>query len=217
MPRPTSVIVVAGTGTEVGKTFVTVAVAHSLREQGHTVIARKPAQSYAPEDTTTDAVELAAATNESPETVCPRHRWYPVPMAPPMAALALGRDPFSTTDLVNELESSWAHGPAADVGLVETAGGAWSPQASDGLHVGDFADAVSADGVLLVADAGLGVINAVRGAMAALASARPVIVVLNRFARSDGLHVENRSWLARNDHFTVVTSPAEAAVALAAL
>ena len=58
-------------------------------------------------------------------------------------------------------------GPRTISGSSETAGGAWSPQASDGLHVGDFADAIAADAVLLVADAGLGVINAVRGAIAA--------------------------------------------------
>jgi dethiobiotin synthetase len=191
------------------------AIASALRSQAHTVIARKPAQSFDPSDATTDAVELGGATGEAPETVCPKHRWYPIPMAPPMAAVALGRDAFSTSDLVLETVQSFA---GADVGLVETAGGAWSPQASDGLHAGDFAEQLGADGVLLVADAGLGVINAVRGAMAAFdTAARPVVVFLNRYDEHDGLHVENRAWLARFDHFTVVTSIAEAASVLAAI
>ncbi|HUR77603.1 MAG TPA: dethiobiotin synthase [Acidimicrobiales bacterium] len=208
-------IVVAGTGTEVGKTYSGAAIARALRAQGHTVIARKPAQSYDAADASTDASVLGAATGEAPETVCPRHRWYPVPMAPPMAASALGRPPFSTSDLVLETRGSLTD---ARVVLVESAGGAWSPQASDGLHVGDFADQLGADGVLLVADAGLGVINAVRGAMAAFeTAARPVIVLLNRFDQRDGLHVENHGWLARFDHFTVATSVAETATMLAAL
>jgi dethiobiotin synthase len=214
--RPERVVVVAGTGTEVGKTFVGAAVAHSLREQGHSVIARKPAQSNAPEDTASDALVLGSATGEAAEVVCPKHRWYRVPMAPPMAAAVLGRPPFSVADLVMETNASWP-GQAVDVALVETAGGAWSPQASDGLHVGDFAQDLDADAVLLVADAGLGVINAVRGAAAAIVVRRPLIVFLNRFVQSNGLHAENRAWLANHDHFTVVTSAAEAAVMLVAI
>ena len=213
--RPRRVVVVAGTGTEVGKTYVGAAIVTALRQQGHVVIARKPAQSFEEGDATTDASVLGEATGESAESVCPGHRWYPVPMAPPMAAVALGRDAFTTADLVRETTASFAD---ADIALVETAGGAWSPQASDGLHVGHFAEQLQADAVLLVADAGLGVINAVRGAMAALdATARPVIVFLNRYDEGNGLHVENRSWLADFDGFTVASSLPEAAVALAAL
>jgi dethiobiotin synthetase len=210
--RPERVVVVGGTGTEVGKTFVACAVIHALREQGHTVIARKPAQSFDEADVSTDAMLLAAATGENPETVCPKHRWYPIPMAPGMAAAALGRPPFSTADLVLETTQSFV---PAEVGLVETAGGTWSPQASDALHVGHFADQLGADAVLLVADAGLGVINAVRAAAAALL--RPPIVFLNRFDTTNGLHTENRLWLVRHDNFTVVTSAAEAAAMLVAI
>jgi dethiobiotin synthetase len=213
--RPAHVIVVAGTGTEVGKTYVSAAIATALRAQGHTVIARKPAQSFDASDASTDAQVLGAATGETAETVCPKHRWYPLPMAPPMAAVALDRDPFSTSDLVLETTQSFTD---AEVALVETAGGAWSPQASDGLHVGHFAEQLHADAVLLVADAGLGVINAVRGAVAAFdLAARPVVVFLNRFDERNGLHVENRAWLAKFDRFTVETSVAEAASVLAAI
>lgn len=210
--RPARVVVVAGTGTEVGKTFVGAAIVQALRAQGHTVIARKPAQSYEPTDTSTDASVLGAATGEKPEIVCPRHRWYPVPMAPPMAASALGRGAFSTSDLVLETTQSFTN---AEIALVETAGGAWSPQGSDGLHVGHFAEQLRADGVLLVADAGLGVIHAVRGASAAFDTSP--IVFLNRYDAANALHVENRAWLAGHDKFTVVTSPAEAAAMLVAI
>jgi dethiobiotin synthetase len=210
--RPGRVVVVAGTGTEIGKTYVGASIVRALREQGHTVIARKPAQSFDAGDTSTDASILGTATGEPPEIVCPKHRWYPVPMAPPMAAVALGRDAFSTSDLVLETTQSLT---AAEVALVETAGGSWSPQASDGMHVGDFAAQLGADAVLLVADAGLGVIHAVRGAAAAFAT--PPIVFLNRYDAANALHGENRAWLAGHDHFTVVTSAAEAAVMLAAI
>lgn len=207
-------MVVAGTGTEVGKTFVGALVVEHLRSQGATVIARKPAQSFDQGDASTDASVLGAASGEDPEVVCPPHRWYPVPMAPPMAATVLGRDDFTLDDLVDETIGSFE---AADVALVETAGGVWSPQSSDGRHVGHFADALRADAMLLVADAGLGVINAVRGAMAALGEARPVVVVLNRYAPHDDLHQRNVAWLREHDGLTVVTSSPEAASALLAL
>lgn len=212
--RPARVVVVAGTGTEVGKTFVGAAICNALMAQRRSVIARKPAQSFDAEDVTTDASVLGAATGADPEVVCPPHRWYPVPMAPPMAATALGRDAFTVADLVAETEASYTE---ADIVLVETAGGAWSPQASDGTHVGDFADALGADAILLVADAGLGVINAVRGALAALSVPRPVVVMLNRFDDSDELHIANREWLVHEDHLTVTTTASEAASALLAL
>ncbi len=214
--RPRRVIVVAGTGTEVGKTFVGARIAEELQKQGHRVAARKPAQSFEPEDASTDAATLGAATREDPEVVCPPQRWYPVAMAPPMAAVALGREAFTTEDLAAEVFDSWPD-DHRDVGLIETAGGAWSPQASDGQHVGDFAAAVAADAVLLVADAGLGVINAVRGAIAALGSTRPIVVMLNRFDDTDELHVANREWLVGVDRLMVATDVAEAASDLAGL
>src|SRR5207244_860761 len=164
MPRPDRVVVVAGTATEVGKTFVGAALLARLRATGMRVAARKPAQSFAPGDLSTDADVLAAATDDDPTAVCPRHRWYETPMAPPMAAESLGRPSFTVDDLVTEME--WPD--AVDVGLVETAGGVRSPIARDG-DCASLAMALVPDLVVLVADAGLGTINAVRLSAGALA------------------------------------------------
>ena len=200
MPRPDRVVVVAGTATEVGKTFVGAALLGRLRASGMRVAARKPAQSFAPGDVRTDAEVLAGATDEGPTAVCPRHRWYVTPMAPPMAAEALRRPAFTVDDLVNELD--W---PAAvDVGLVETAGGVRSPIAGDG-DCASLATAVGPDLVVLVADAGLGTINSVRLSAGALAHL-PLVVLLNRFDREDELHERNRQWLCGRDGYEVVTS-----------
>ena len=79
-------------------------------------------------------------------------------MAPPMAAEALGRPPFTLADLVASCD--WP-APAVDVGLVETAGGVRSPLAADGDCLALCAE-LTPDLVVLVADAGLGTINAVR-------------------------------------------------------
>jgi dethiobiotin synthetase len=59
---------------------------------------------------------------------------------------------------------------------------------------------------VIVADAGLGTINAVRLTMAALTSWTPVIA-LNRFDVDDPLHCANREWLSDRDGYCIVTSP----------
>ena len=205
MPSPSSLpdrlVVVAGTGTEVGKTWWACALARALRSGGASVAARKPAQSFEASDPpeVRDAWLLAEATGERPDDVCPPDRSYPVAMAPPMAADVLGRAPIRLADLVAELR--WPAG--IEVGLLETAGGVRSPIAHDGDNV-DLVRAVRPDLVLLVADAGLGTINAVRLSVDALAGHR-VLIVLNRFDPDDDLHARNRVWLAA-DHDVVVSA-----------
>lgn len=196
-------MLVAGTGTEVGKTWVACRLARALRRRGLLVAARKPVQSYDPGDdpTETDAALLAHATGDHPAVVCPQNRWYGVAMAPPMAAEALDRPPFTVADLVREL--AWP--PAVGVGLVEAAGGVRSPIAADGDTVA-LAQELHPERVVLVADAGLGTINGVRLAAAALAR-WPVTVVLNRFDGADELHRRNLGWLRQRDGYDVVTEP----------
>ncbi|HEY6416293.1 MAG TPA: AAA family ATPase, partial [Acidimicrobiales bacterium] len=70
--RPERLVVVTGTGTEVGKTWVACRLARALRERGLIVAARKPVQSYAAADAPdgTDAALLAEATGETALLVC---------------------------------------------------------------------------------------------------------------------------------------------------
>lgn len=194
------IVAIAGTGTEIGKSWVTAAVASALRERGVAVTARKPVQSFAPGSTEpTDADVLSGATGEKPNEVCPPHRWLPCPMAPPMAAEQLGLPPFTIADLVSELG---AIAPGA-IALVETAGGVRSPLADDGDSA-DFARALRPALIVLVADAGLGTINLVRLSTAALAPNRPV-VYLNRFDEQNDLHARNREWLETRVGLDIVT------------
>ena len=198
--RPTVTIAVVGTATDVGKTWIASAVLAELRSMGRRVSARKPVQSFAFGATSTDADVLAAATGEDPATVCPSHRWYARAMAPPIAARHLGLDSIVAGDLMNELR--W---PArADVGIVETVGGLRSPMADDADSL-TFVRTLAADHMLLVADAGLGAINAVRLCGSAL-GALAFTVVLNRFDADDIVHEANRAWLADHDGFSVVTT-----------
>lgn len=208
-----TIIVVAGTGTGIGKTWVTAALATALRRRGIAVAARKPVQSFAPDDDTpTDADELAAATGERPDVVCPRHRWLARAMAPPMAAVALGLAEFTVADLASEITRD---APRESIVLVESAGGVRSPLAADGDTV-TLVNTLQAALVILVADAALGTINLVRLSTDALAGHR-VVVYLNRFDGDSELHEANRAWLVTRDGLEVVTDPEALARIVAAL
>jgi dethiobiotin synthetase len=203
--RPRRLVVVLGTGTGVGKTWVAAALARVLREGGGTVAARKPVQSFEAGDGPTDADVLACATGVAPSEVCARHRWYETAMAPPMAAAALGRPPFRLADLMGELV--W---PDTEWGLVEGVGGPRSPLAVDADNVA-LARALRPDAVVLVAPAGLGTINAVLLAIDALPL--PPVVLLNRYDGGDRLHAGNRRWLESRG-VEVVTTVGDLAGAL---
>lgn len=199
--RPRQLVVMAGTGTEVGKTWTAARLLETWRAQGRTVAARKPVQSFAlGDDVPTDAEVLGSASGETPETVSPPERWYPLAMAPPMAARRLGRPAPTMADLLDELR--WPV-PTVDVGLVETAGGLRSPQGVDGDAL-DMARALSPDLVLVVAHAGLGTVHAVRLVAGEMARHRlPYVVVLNRFSAAEPVHTDNLDWLRRIDGIKV--------------
>jgi dethiobiotin synthetase len=202
--RPKRLVVILGTGTEVGKTWVSCQILHHARSVGLAVAARKPVQSFTTDDLTagiaTDADLLANASGEAVTDVCPRHRWYPQAFAPPMAAASLGLPAFTAADLLSEL--TWPSS-VVDVGLVETAGGVRSPLAQD-ADSSDFARLLQPDLIVLVADAGLGTINAVRLSVAVLPSF-PIVVFLNRFDPTEELHRRNHHWLTTNDGLDLVT------------
>jgi dethiobiotin synthetase len=200
-----TLVVCLGTATEIGKTWAGAAVLSELRSRGVSVAARKPVQSFDSEETgPTDADVLATATADHPDVVCPGHRWYSVAMAPPMAAAVTDRDPFTINDLLDELQ--WPS-PEPDVRWVETVGGPRSPIAFDGDSA-DLCDALAPDLAVLVADAGLGTINAVRLSASALQAHR-IVVLLNRFDPTDELHALNLAWLTDREAFDVATSIAD--------
>ena len=202
--RPRTLALVLGTATEVGKTWVTCRVLEQLRAGGTAVAARKPVQSWDPHDVAAgerlDAELLAEASAERPEQVCRPERSFPVAVAPPMAAARLGRGPLRLAELVAEL--SWPE--HTELGFVEAAGGVRSPVADDGAGIA-LAGALRPEVVVLVADAGLGTIHAVRSSADGLGRAS-LVVHLNRYDGANRLHRENRDWLVERDGFTVTTT-----------
>ncbi|CAN5888208.1 dethiobiotin synthase [soil metagenome] len=209
--RPGHLVLVVGTGTDVGKTWVGARTLGALRAGGTTVAARKPAQSLDPAlGETTDAEVLAAASGELPTEVCLPHRTYEVAMAPPMAADALSLPAPTLDELVAEL--SWPE-PPPTIGWVETVGGPRSPISADGDAV-DLCSRLDPDTVVLVADAGLGTVNAVALSAAPFPD-RDLVVVLNRYDPTDDLHVRNLAWLRTRQGLEVVTDPEALAARLA--
>jgi dethiobiotin synthetase len=206
--RPSITVAVAGVATDAGKTWVAAEMLAQLRSMGRHVSARKPVQSFEQGTVTTDAHLLGAATGELPTTVCLTHRWYPLAMAPPIAARRLGLAPIALQDLLDEL--TWPGDE--EIRVVETVGGVRSPLADD-ADSASFVRALEPDHVVLVADARLGAINAVRlcvGALAPLA----ITVILNRFDGHDAVHQSNREWLAERDGLPVVVTVGECVTAL---
>lgn len=188
--RPTRLVGVVGTNTDIGKTWVTCRLIEALRANGQRVSVRKPVQSFDASATVTDADVLAAASGEDRDDICPPHRWYPLALAPPMAADRLSKTPIRLSELVAEIE--W---PAdCDVGFVETVGGLRSPLAHD-ADSRDLLVRIGVDEVLLVADAALGTINSIRLTLDALPPL-PTVVLLNRFDERNELHRLNHRWLA---------------------
>ncbi len=207
--RPARLIGVLGTNTDVGKTWVAAQLLATLKLRGVRVAARKPVQSYGPDDINTDAARLAGASGEEVADICPAHRCYPLAMAPPMAALALGRGPLHMQEIIDEIR--WPKD--IDIGFVETVGGARSPLTCDGDSL-ELLQRLKVDQLLLVADAGLGTINSVRLTLA-VAGAIPTLVYLNRFDPADALHELNRRWLIDQDHLSVITDVRSLAIAVA--
>lgn len=202
-------IVVTGTGTDVGKTFVTAATTEVLRRAGAQVQAWKPVQSYTREELgDTDAEVLARATGRSPYEVCPRHRWLALAMAPPIANAALDGPPFTISTLAHELKVD----PSCDFVFVEGAGGVRSPLADDGDTL-SLCEALDPDAVVVVAHPRLGTINEVRLTLGVLGR-WPVVVVLNRYDESDHIQRANLLWLRARDGFEVVIDGDELAIAL---
>ena len=133
--------------------------------------------------------ELLSRVEEGEEITITRHG---------RTVAVLVRPEFTVAQLVAELR--WPS-PRPTVRWVETVGGVRSPIAFDGDSA-DLCAALDPDLVVLVADAGLGTINAVRLSATSLAPL-PVVVYLNHWDGAQ-LHELNRAWLADRDGFEVI-------------
>lgn len=147
-----SVLVVSGTGTAVGKTVVTAAVAALARARGATVAVVKPAQTgVAPgEPGDLDCVRRLAGVTDLHE----RTR-FPDPLSPGAAARRSGLPPADLDDTAGRVRELAA---GRDLVLVEGAGGLLVRYDEEGATLAGLAGALDAP-VLVVVDPGLGTLN----------------------------------------------------------
>lgn len=117
------IVVVTGTDTGVGKTFVGAALANAMTSQGRRVVAIKPVESGCEAEPAEgeDGCLLAQASGQS----APRHALQRLraPIAPPLAAM-LEDKKLAFAKWVGDIE---AYANSADIVLVEGAGGLLSP------------------------------------------------------------------------------------------
>lgn len=149
-----SVLVVSGTGTEVGKTVVTAAIAAAAVAAGRSVAVLKPAQTGVGPDEAGDAAEVARLAGPSVTAV--ELARYPEPLAPDTAARRAGLPTLSPSDIAEAARELSLH---HDLVLVEGAGGLLVRFDEAGHTLADAAVLLGAP-VLVVAAAGLGTLNA---------------------------------------------------------
>jgi dethiobiotin synthetase len=147
-----SVLVVTGTGTGVGKTVVTAAIAALGLDRGASVAVVKPAQTGVPpgEPADLDQIRLLSGCADLHE-----HARFPAPLSPAAAARAERVPPVDlgrTAERVRDLSES------RRLVLIEGSGGLLVRYDDDGRTVADLARDLAAP-VLVVAEPTLGTLN----------------------------------------------------------
>ncbi|RSS48907.1 ATP-dependent dethiobiotin synthetase BioD, partial [Streptomyces sp. WAC07061] len=148
-----SVVVVSGTGTEIGKTVVTAAVATAALAAGRSVAVLKPAQTGVGPDEPGDAAEVVRLAG--PAVTARELARYPEPLAPDTAARRSG---LATLTPAGIAEAAARLAAEHDLVLVEGAGGLLVRFDEEGHTLADAARLLAAP-VLVVAPAGLGTLN----------------------------------------------------------
>ncbi|GHK04105.1 dethiobiotin synthase [Streptomyces sp. NPDC003753] len=148
-----TVLVITGTGTEIGKTVTTAAVAAVAVAAGRSVAVLKPAQTGVRPDERGDADEVARLAGAVTRRELAR---YPEPLAPATAARRAGMAPVRPHEVA---EAAAKLAAEHDLVLVEGAGGLLVRFDDEGGTLADAAGLLAAP-VLVVASAGLGTLNA---------------------------------------------------------
>jgi dethiobiotin synthetase len=188
------IVVVTGTDSGVGKTFVACAVARAMAARGLRVVAVKAVETgtAALAESQEDGVRLARATGQRhPLQALYRFR---TPVAPAVAAELEGEPPLDFDATVTAVERLARD---ADVALVETAGGMLAPLAWDWNMV-DLAETLGAT-VLVVGANRLGTINHTLLTLGALelGGVQPAGVILSAPEAPDASSGTNRDAIAR--------------------
>jgi dethiobiotin synthetase len=143
--------VVTGTGTEIGKTIVTAAIAALARAANRSVAVVKAAQTGIAGDEESDVEVVARLSGVADVHELAR---YPEPLAPATAARRAGMTPLSISDAADQIRAL----ADRDLVLVEGAGGLLVRFDADDHTIADLAVLLDAD-VVVVTAPGLGTLN----------------------------------------------------------
>lgn len=158
-----STLLVTGTGTGVGKTVVTAALAGLAGFRGQSCTVLKPAQTGVPDDAPGDLSDVVRLAGEDVQTV--ELVRYPDPLSPAAAARRSGRPPLDPAACAQAVID--AH-EGSDLVLVEGAGGLLVRYDDDGYTMADLARTLRLQ-VLVVVEAGLGTLNSTALTLEAMA------------------------------------------------
>ncbi|MEU3600478.1 dethiobiotin synthase [Streptomyces sp. NPDC006798] len=177
-----AVVVVSGTGTEIGKTVVTAAIAALARGRGRSVAVVKPAQTGVGPGEPGDVAEVVRLAGPVHGVELAR---YPEPLAPATAARRAGAVAVRPGDAADAVAKAAVE---HDLVLVEGAGGLLVRFDEDGGTLADVAVLLAAP-VLIVAPAGLGTLNGVALTAEALRArgVEPLGVVVGSWPDEPGL------------------------------
>jgi dethiobiotin synthetase len=163
-------VVMLGTGTDVGKTYVSARLAAGIRARA-SVLALKPIESGVVEGSPGDAERIAQGAGHAPQL----SRWrFARPVSPHLAARDQGQS-IELGSVVSWIENAERAG-GADVTLVETAGGACSPLALGVTNI-QLAQALAPALWVLVAPDSLGVLHDVTATLSALPRTPDAVVL----------------------------------------
>jgi len=152
---PHGILIITGTGTGVGKTVVTAAIAALAHARGDDVAVVKPAQTGVHDGAGSDTPDVEAITRLSGVTGTSELARFPDALSPEAAARVSGLPPV---DLAQAAEHIAKLAGARDLVLVEGAGGLLVRYDAAGATIADLAVMCGAP-VLVVAAAGLGTLN----------------------------------------------------------
>jgi dethiobiotin synthase len=154
------ILLITGTGTGVGKTVVTAAIAALARAARRNVAVVKLAQTGVHDGPGSDTPDLETITRLSGVTDTHELARFPDPLSPEAAARVSGLPPVDFTRARAVVASLAA---ARDLVLVEGAGGLLVRYDADGATIADLAAVLNRQGLdapaLVVTGAGLGTLN----------------------------------------------------------
>lgn len=158
-----TVLLVTGTGTGVGKTVVTAALAALALSRGQTCTVVKPGQTGVPDDAPGDLADVVRLAGDEVRTV--ELVRYPDPLSPAAAARRSGRPALDPAQVA---QAVLAAQDVSDLVLVEGAGGLLVRYDDDGLTMAELARTLRLP-VLVVVDPALGTLNATALTLEAIA------------------------------------------------